>query len=128
MDVHARPGPSPLSSAFRRAARGLRAAALALLACGAPGLAAAQDEAAADPPGRVGRVALVSGTVRTPDVGGHWTALQRTQPLTTGDQVFTDQDGRAVLQVGSTTVRLGENSGLTFARLDDEKVQLHFDH
>jgi hypothetical protein len=100
----------------------------------APGGAAAQDEtfdaqgAVADPPGRVGRVAVVTGTVRTVDADGQWTALQRNQPLTTGDQVFSDVGGRAVLQIGSSTVRLGENSGVTFTRLDDEQVRLRFDH
>jgi hypothetical protein len=99
----------------------------------APALAAAQESVdgqgtPADPPGRVGRVAEVTGTVRTVDADGHWTALQRNQPLTTGDQVFSDVGGRAVLQIGSSTVRVGENSGITFTRLDDAQVRLHFDH
>jgi hypothetical protein len=104
------------------------AACLAVAGLAAAAQEANTQEAAADPPGRVGRVAVVTGTVRTVDADGHWTALQRNQPLTTGDQVFSDVGGRAVLQIGSSTVRLGENSGITFARLDDAQVRLHFDH
>src|SRR6185369_2710287 len=134
MDMHARPFPA-LTRTLRRVVLALGRVALALAVClAAPGLAAAQEEnfdaqgAAADPPGRVGRVAVVTGTVRTVDADGQWTALQRNQPLTTGDQVFTDLGGRAVLQIGSSTVRLGENSGLTFTRLDDEQIRMRFDH
>ena len=81
-----------------------------------------------DPSGRVGRVAEVAGDVRTIDADGAWVALPRNQPLSTGDRVITDKDGRATIQIGSSTVRVGAYSNVSVTRLDDQKIFLHFDH
>src|SRR5690242_11906926 len=73
-----------------------------------------------DPPGRVGRVAQLAGTVRTVGEDGNWVVLPLNRPLTTGDRVVTDIDGRATIQVGSSTFRLGPGSDVQFERLDDD--------
>jgi hypothetical protein len=134
MPLPARTGlPAPWRALWLAVRRFAGAGAMLVACLLAPALSSAQDAAdgqgsAADPPGRVGRVALVTGTVRTVDADGQWATLQRNQTLTTGDQVFTDVGGRTVLQVGSSTLRLGESSGITFTRLDDAQVRVRFDH
>lgn len=101
---------------------------LAAAAVFAAGLAGACAHAQDDPPGRVGRVAETAGEVRTINPEGAWDVLVRNQPLSTGDRVTTDKTGRATLQFGSTTVRVGPDSDLVVAQLDDQKIRLHFDH
>ena len=99
------------------------AAAWALGMAAAP-LALAQPEAA-DPPGRVGRLAEMTGPVWlfTQD-SGEWVAAPRNQPLTAGDRLSTEAGARAEVRIGSTTVRLDSGSELEFVRLDDERVSL----
>src|SRR5471032_1930039 len=87
----------------------LRAGAF-VAACLAAVAVQAQVQPQEDPPGRVGRVADVAGDVRTINPDGAWAALVRNQPLSTGDRVITDKNGRATLQFGSTTVRVGADS------------------
>lgn len=86
--------------------------------------AVAQD----DPPGRVGRVADLNGSVSWFDAEqGQWTEAERNRPLTGGDRISTAIDGRAELRVGSTVLRLSNSSELEVLRLDDDKLvfQLH---
>ncbi len=122
--------PTPLRSAAVpsmgrwRAVRALGAAGVLAAACLASGGAWADE----DPSGRVARVAEVSGDVRTVSPEGAWVPLPRNQPLSTGDRVITDKDGRATIEVGSSTVRVGAYSDVSFQRLDDQKIFLHFDH
>jgi len=79
----------------------------------------------ADPPGRVGRFSEVQGTVWIYDTEqGEWVAAERNRPLTTGDHLSTDRDGRAELRIGSTTVRVASGSDLVFTQLDDQRMQL----
>ncbi len=116
------------SASPRRAARPIRRVAVAVVLALVASLVGAGARADEDPPGRVGRVAQVSGDVRTVDADGAWVPLPRNQPLSTGDRVITDKDGRAVVQIGSSTVRVGAYSDMTVARLDDDKIRLRFDH
>jgi hypothetical protein len=103
-----------------------------LLACVAAALAGSLCSLGAhadeDPPGRVGRVADASGEVRTVNPEGAWVALARNQPLSTGDRVTTDKSGRATLQIGSTTLRVGADSDVIVTQLDDRKIRIRFDH
>ncbi|MET0382008.1 MAG: DUF6600 domain-containing protein [Burkholderiaceae bacterium] len=101
------------------ASAGLLAAACL---CGA---GARADE---EPPGRIARAAEVSGDVRTVDAQGEWVTLPRNQPLSTGDRVITGKEGRATIEIGSSTVRIGPVSDLSIRRLDDQKIFLHFSH
>ena len=91
-------------------------------------LASAVVHAQGDPPARVGRVAEIAGDVRTINPEGAWAALARNQPLSTGDRVTTDKNGRATLQFGSTVVRVGADSDVVVTQLDDQKIRLRFDH
>src|SRR4051812_21485249 len=113
-----------LASAHRQARCRLLLAGALTAACLASASVRAQD----DPPGRVGRVAEIAGGARTINPEGAWGALVRNQPLSTGDRISTDKTGRATLQFGSTTVRIGADSDLIVTQLDDQKIRLHFDH
>ncbi len=82
-------------------------------------------EEADDPPGRVGRIAEVTGQawLYDPDAGD-WTAAERNRPLTSGDRLATDGGARAEVHIGSTTLRLDGGSELEVVRLDDERIAL----
>ncbi len=82
----------------------------------------------ADPPARVGRLAYVEGTVSfSPTVGGQWQTAHLNYPLTTGNQLSTPQGARAEVQIGSTSVLIGSDTGVTFEALDDQTVQIRLD-
>jgi uncharacterized protein DUF6600 len=84
----------------------------------------AQDTAA-NPPGRVARLSVVEGKVSLQVAGSdQWSEASRNYPLTTGDRLYTDQGGRAELQVGPFAVRLSEGTDLTLANLTDQLMQL----
>jgi len=115
-----------MNSALRPGRRPVSALHLLLalwLACFAT-LALAQE----DPPGRVGRIADMNGSVSWwDDEAGQWTAAERNLPLTGGDRIATAADGRAELRIGSTVLRLSNSTEVEVLRLDDERivVQLH---
>jgi hypothetical protein len=89
----------------------------------------ASASAWADPPGRVGRIAEFVGAVWSFDPEqGEWTAAVRNRPLTSGDRLSVERDARAVLQIGSTTVRLDGDTELEVTELDDDHVRLHLHH
>ncbi|WP_341887944.1 DUF6600 domain-containing protein [Variovorax sp. YR752] len=83
-----------------------------------------QDEAV-DPPGRAGRIAEVQGTVWLfhPEEG-EWIAAERNRPLTSGDRLATDGNGRTEVHLGSTTLRLDGGSEIEVLRLDDDNLSL----
>ena len=92
-------------------------AVIGLLACGA--------SLWADPPGRVARLSLVSGTVSFhPASLEEWAAATLNYPLTTGDHLWTDQDGEAELHVGSMAVRLASSTDFELLNLDDQTMQV----
>jgi hypothetical protein len=81
--------------------------------------------AVGDPPGRVGRLAQVEGQVWLYDNDqAVWLQVQRNWPITNGDRLTTDADSRAEIRIGSTTVRLGPDSDVEAAQLDDERIEL----
>jgi hypothetical protein len=87
-----------------------------------------QQTAFADPPGRVARMNLAEGPVSfAPADSGNdprWTPAVLNRPLTTGDRLWTGQRARSELHIGSTAVRLGEQTSLDFLELDDDTTQL----
>ena len=46
------------------------------------------------------------------------------RPLTSGDNLWTDQGARAEFHVGSTAVRLAPDTSMTVLDLDDRTMQL----
>jgi hypothetical protein len=95
---------------------------------------------AADPPGRVGRLSLIEGTVSmrspqpvdadnaadnaTPELKDEWAPATLNYPVTSGNSLWTESGGRAELQVGPAEVRLNEQTELEVLRLDDRSVDL----
>ena len=79
----------------------------------------------ADPPGRVGRVSAIEGSVqqRTPD-DNDWTAANLNFPVSTGFAIAPQDGGRAELQVGSMALRVGSASELDVTKLDDRDASL----
>ena len=80
---------------------------------------------APDPPDRAGRLAEVDGQVWIYATdSGEWIAATRNRPITTGDRLSTENDGRAELRVGSTVLRIAANTELEVVQLDDDHVSL----
>ncbi|HEX4003389.1 MAG TPA: DUF6600 domain-containing protein [Candidatus Acidoferrales bacterium] len=91
-----------------------------------PCTAAAQDDAAqADPPGRVARLNYMQGSVSLQPAGTQdWVDANPNRPLTTGDNLWADQDSRGELHVGSSVLRVSGETGISFLNLDDQVTQL----
>jgi hypothetical protein len=78
-----------------------------------------------DPPSRVGRLNYMNGPVSfRPASVEDWTAATLNYPLTTGDHLWTDQGGQTEIHVGSTAVRMGSQTAMSFLNLDDRIAQI----
>lgn len=78
-----------------------------------------------DPPSRVARVNFLAGEVSFQPAGlDDWVAAPINRPLTTGDRLWIADRSRAELHIGSTAVRANQNTGFSFANLDDRTVQI----
>jgi hypothetical protein len=93
---------------------------LALIAL--PKQASAQDD---DPPSRVARLGYMQGSVSFLPAGEtDWVGAVPNRPMSTGDQLWTDEDGRAEVQLGSAVIRLAPLTTFSFLNLDDDTVQI----
>ena len=81
---------------------------------------------AADPPSQVGRLNHISGPVSLSpaEASNDWTAALLNRPITTGDRLWADTGGRAEIHVGSTAIRLSEQTSLHVLNIDDRGIQL----
>jgi hypothetical protein len=80
-----------------------------------------------DPPERVARLNFIAGAVSYLPSGGdenEWAAAVVNRPLTAGDQLWADANSRGELHIGSTTMRINSNTGISFLNLDDTTVQI----
>ena len=78
-----------------------------------------------DPPGRVARLNYIQGSVSfQPGGESDWVQANPNRPLTTGDNLWADRGARGELHIGSSSIRLGSETGITFLNLDDRTVQL----
>ena len=89
-------------------------------------LAQAQDQYDQyDPPSRVARLGYMQGSVSFQPAGeSEWVEAFRNRPMTTGDRLWTDRDGRAEVELGAATIHLAPNTGFSFLNLDDRTVQI----
>jgi hypothetical protein len=86
--------------------------------------ARAQDQNE-DPPSRVARLNYIQGSVSYQVSGDQdWVDADPNRPLTTGDNLWADQDSRGEVHVGSTAIRMGSMTGISFLTLDDRTVQV----
>src|ERR1700693_4238876 len=107
---HARKGASVLGVAM----------ALALFL---PKLALADDDD--DPPSVVARLAYSQGAVSFQPAGTEdWVDAGINRPITTGDKLWSDQDGRVELQLDASTIRLFHSTGFSFLNLNDNITQV----
>ena len=85
-------------------------------------IAAAADD---DPPGRVARLNYIQGSVSFQPAGEtDWVEANPNRPLTTGDNLWTDQNARGELHIDSTAIRLSGQTGISFLNLNDRSVQI----
>ena len=88
-----------------------------------PQRAAAQD--GDDPPSRVARLSYLRGSISFQPAGeSDWATATINRPMTTGDKIWSDQDSRAEVQVGSAVIRLSSDTGFSFLNLDDRTAQI----
>src|SRR5215813_933136 len=78
-----------------------------------------------DPPSRVARLGYMQGSVSFQPAGeAEWVEAFMNRPMTTGDRLWTDRDGRAEVELGTATIHLAPNTGFSFLNLDDRTVQI----
>src|SRR3984957_19064541 len=78
-----------------------------------------------DPPGRVARLNFIQGSISfQPGGETDWVQASPNRPLTTGDNLWADRDSRGELHIGSSSIRIGSETGITFLNLDDRTVQI----
>lgn len=86
---------------------------------------ATAQEPVVDPPDRVGRLSLIEGDVSlAPAQSEEWADAVLNRPLTTGDKLWVEENGRAELQVDSSTIHLDHGTGFSFIELDDDVMQM----
>jgi hypothetical protein len=91
------------------------------LACFAIQLRADDD----DPPTRVARLAYAQGSISFQPAGtSDWVAAGLNRPMTTGDKIWSDNDGRVELQLDGSLLRLSQNTGCSFLNLGDNVTQV----
>ena len=78
-----------------------------------------------DPPGRVARLNYIQGSISfQPGGETDWVQANPNRPLTTGDNLWADKNSRGELHIGSSSIRIGSETGITFLNLDDRTVQI----
>jgi hypothetical protein len=78
-----------------------------------------------DPPSRAGRLAYAQGSVSFEPAGTEdWVSAVVNRPLTTGDRVWSDVDGRAEVQLDGSLLRLSSNTAMSFLNLSDNVTQV----
>jgi len=97
--------------------------AIALATVVVPARSTAQDQD--DPPGRVARLGYLQGSVSFEPAGEtEWVGAVPNRPMSTGDQLYTDENSRAEVQLGSAVIRLAPFTTFSFLNLDDQTVQI----
>ena len=92
------------------------------LAMFAPARAVADED---DPPSRVARLAYSSGSVSFQPAGtDDWVTAVRNRPMTTGDKLWSDNDGRVEMQLDDSLIRISNNTGFSFLNLTDNVTQV----
>jgi hypothetical protein len=78
-----------------------------------------------DPPARVARIAFMQGAVSLQPAGDdNWNGVPPNYPMISGDRIYTDQNARAIIQNGSTDVRLWGQTDVTLTNLTDQYEQI----
>ena len=84
-----------------------------------------QDQNDQDPPGRVARLNYSQGSVSfQPGGENDWVTAVPNRPMVTGDNLWADENSRAEAHIGSTAIRLGPKTGITFLEITDRTTQI----
>jgi FecR protein len=84
-----------------------------------------QSGPVADPPTRVARLSFIRGDVSFVPAGENdWVEAQLNRPLITGDKLWTDKNSRSELEIGSSTMRIDQDTSFDFLNLDDKTAQV----
>jgi uncharacterized membrane protein YgcG len=103
---------------------GIAAVAAWLAASLLPAPANAQATFDDEAPARVGRIADVGGEVyhAPEDRASDWSAIGLNYPIASGDNLWVAEGGRAEIDVGVAQLRLGGETNVHVARLDDRAM------
>src|ERR1700728_266919 len=120
-----------MRSPMKSLTKGLRSTITLLAAASLLGTALVQRVVAQDqydqddPPSRVARLGFLQGSVSFQPAGeSEWVEAAQNRPMTTGDQLWADQDSRAELSLGSAVIDLNSNTGISLLNLDDRSTQI----
>jgi hypothetical protein len=115
-----------MTPTLRRLARQFKRVT-AVLVLAFASLASAQTD---DLPGRVGRLADLGGSVyvSTEERAEDWVEALRNSSVTSGDNLWVADDGRAEIDYGGGQFRLAGNTNVHVARLDDRMLALFVAH
>jgi Family of unknown function (DUF6600) len=76
-------------------------------------------------PGRVARLAYLSGQVQFAPAGeDDWGSVEVNRPMVIGDRLLTGDDGLAALELGDASVRIDNGTAFDFLNLTDDNVQI----
>jgi len=91
----------------------------------APDQGRALDQDRPDPPGRVARLQYIGGSVSIQPRGqDEWVEGSLNRPLTSSDNVWTDKNSKAELNVGTGVFRMNSETSLTLTNVGDSTVQV----
>src|SRR6516164_1573201 len=78
-----------------------------------------------DPPDRAARLQYLAGSVSIQPQGtGDWVTGTQNSTLTNSDNVWTDKESKAELNVGGGLLRMGDESSLTLTNITSQNVQV----
>ncbi len=98
-------------------------AAACLLGIPAGALAPARAQANGDPPGRVGRLARLDGTVSSHGPGAtQWTPAVLNFPFSSGDSLWTELQAQAEIGLGGNAMTLAGHTEFDLTTLDDQTL------
>jgi FecR protein len=87
-----------------------------------------QNAPGGDPPGRVGRLAFLQGTVSFHDnEQSDWAPALVNTPVTSGDAIWTQPNARSEVSIAGTRVRLDSATQLDMLALDDSQTRMQLD-
>ena len=76
-------------------------------------------------PERVARLSFTQGGVSLQGVGETtWAPATLNRPLTPGDFLRTENDGRAEVQIGAADIRMGAGTSFGFTTLDNDSIRM----
>jgi hypothetical protein len=94
------------------------------LALFVPAHTAAQGQSE-DPPTRIARLAYSQGSVSFQPAGtDDWVDAAVNRPVTIGDKLWADSNGRVEMQLDGSLIRLSNNTGVSFLNLNDNVTQI----